>query len=102
MIGFEMKNCPVCGDEVEMDVSDSGIFSFKHIHKFDCIFSYLEPDCFVSVDSAKKFIDTWNNRPEEDRLTAKIAELESRLATVLLQANSVINAFIEEQWKEEH
>ena len=77
----ELKPCPFCGESVELDYSE--LPNRKHW--------FITCECcgmmYQSSISQRKYVKVdWNNRPIEDALNARIAELEAennRLAELL-------------------
>jgi len=73
----ELRPCPFCGETVSLDYSE--LPNKKHW--------YITCDCcgmmYQAVVCQRKDTKTdWNNRPIEDALNARIAQLEAELATL--------------------
>lgn len=88
----ELKPCPFCGETVSLDYSE--LPNKKHW--------YITCDCcgmmYQAVVCQRKDTKTgWNNRPIEDALHARIAELEAELKItdeLLKEATETIGAVV--------
>ena len=73
----ELKPCPFCGETVSLDNSE--LLNKKHWY-ITCDYCGM---MYQAVVCQRKDTKTgWNNRPIEDELTARIAELEEECASL--------------------
>ena len=79
----ELKPCPFCGESVELDYSE--LPNRKHW--------FITCECcgmmYQSSISQRKYVKVdWNNRPIEDALHDRIAELEAENAALKAKLNA--------------
>jgi len=100
----ELRPCPFCGESVELDYSE--LPNRKHW--------FITCECcgmmYQSSISQRKYVKVdWNNRPIEDALNARIAELEAEndilkdhlreAKNILIDKNLQIDSLYEEGYK---
>jgi hypothetical protein len=80
----EMKPCPICKREHEIDIdAEFGGVMFRHKNfdwnKDQCLLAEQELSENVSVD---RFVEIWNSRPIEDQLRAENERLKEALEKI--------------------
>lgn len=80
----EMKPCPICKREHEIDIdAEFGGVMFRHKNfdwnKDQCLLAEQELSENVSVD---RFVEIWNSRPIEDQLKAENERLKYVLTEI--------------------
>ena len=76
----ELKPCPFCGKDHEIDIDEDGGVAFVHKGfdwtKDECLLCIQELDYPTKIEH---FVKTWNTRLIEDALTATIAQKDAEI-----------------------
>ena len=89
-MGSELEPCPFCG-EIEEEIVDATrvLGAWRLIHRCRAV-GPLE----LGSSDRSRVVTTWNRRPIESALRARVAELESKLAESEDWKNSLANDVI--------